>query len=137
MFSTVNSVCTIDSVSNNSLILEVMPNNLQDGSPQFYLLDGDKPIKYIDFSKFNEKMKASLSKNGTFYITFCGISNRDTSVPEYLYLVFKGKEVKYCGKEECNRYFLEFTFNKSGQTIEKELYNLFTDNVGVFTQAYL
>lgn len=137
MFSSINSVCTIDSIRGNTLIVEVMPNNLNGGDLQFYLLNGPKPIKYVNFNEFNSLLQKSLDDDKTFYITFCGISNRDYRVPEYLYLAFNGHDVCYNSTDRRCKVFLEFTFKKSGPTLEKEIQNLFTDNVGVFIQSYL
>lgn len=137
MVSTLNSVCTVDEVRDNYLLLEVMPNNFRKGQLQFYNIGKDrKDIKYINFRDFNDSLKRNLRCNRVFYITFCGISNRDCSVPEYLYLTFNGNEVEYESGKNNNNVFLKFNFQKSGPTIEEELNNLFTDNVGVFIQSY-
>lgn len=137
MLSTLNSVCTVDEVRDNYLLLEVMPNNFRKGQLQFYNIGKDrKDISYINFRKFNDSLKCNLKCNRVFYITFCGISNRDCSVPEYLYLTFNGNEVEYEGERHNNNIFLKFNFQKTGSTIEEELNNLFTDNIGVFIQSY-
>ena len=138
MNSTINSVCTVDSVKGNRLILEVIPNNLRNRDLQFYYLGKDnKEIRYVNFQRFTEQLEENLSKNRTFYITFCGISCKDRSIPEYLYLSFNGNNVEYGGGERNGKsVFLHFNFNKSGRTLEQELCSLFTDNVGVFVQSY-
>jgi len=139
MNATINSVCSVDSVKGNRLILEVIPNNLRNGELQFYYLGKDnKDIRYVNYKEFNKQLEENLHKNKTFYIQFCGISRQSKSVPEYLYLAFNGCEVEYCGSEKnCDGVFLHFNFKKNGKTLEKELNNLFTNNVGVFIQSYL
>jgi len=135
--TTINSVCTIDSVNGNNLVVEAIPNNLQNGSLQFYTLNSDRNLDYVSFNNFDQMLRESISRNKTFYITFCGISNRDNSVPEYLYFVFKGGDVRYSGNQGRGSVFLEFNLKKNGQSIENEICQLFTNNVGVFIQAYL
>jgi len=82
-------------------------------------------------------MKELLKKNNTFYIKFCGINNMDTTVPDYLYLVFSGNEVQYRGLiNDKNDIFLEFKFKKGGLTLENELQQIFTNNVGVFVEIF-
>ncbi len=137
MASTLNSVATIESVMGNTLTVEVITNNLRNGELQFYYLNKDNNnINYVKFDEFNNKLKDSLKKNNTFVITFCGISNKDNSIPEYLYLAFSGSEVSYRPFMNNNTIFLEFKFKKSGRTLEQELISLFTNNVGVFIQAF-
>lgn len=137
MLSTLNSVCTVDDITDNYLILEVMPNNFRNGELQFYNIGKDrKDIKYINFRDFNDSLKRNLRCNRVFYITFCGISNKDCTVPEYLYLTFNGDEVDYDSKVDDNNIFLKFKFKKNGYTIEEELNNLFVQNIGVFIQSY-
>ena len=134
---TINSVCTINGVAGNNLVLEVMPNTISDNSLQFYYLDqsGNIITNYFDF---NDKMKDLIKRNKLFYITFCGISNKDYSVPEYYYLTFHGSDIiSYSGKQNKNQVILNFSFKKIGTTIEQELKNLFTENIGVFLQIYL
>ena len=139
MNATINSVCSVDSVKGNRLILEVIPNTLRNSGLQFYYLGKDnKDIRFVDYKEFNNQLEENLNKNKTFYIQFCGISRQNKSVPEYLYLTFNGCDVEYNGSEEnCNGVFLHFNFKKNGKTLEKELNNLFTNNVGVFIQSYL
>jgi hypothetical protein len=135
--TTINSVCTINGVAGNNLVLEVMPNTISDNSLQFYYLDqsGNTITNYFDF---NDKMKDLTKRNKLFYITFCGISNKDHSVPEYYYLTFHGSDIiSYSGKQNKNQVILNFSFKKIGTTIEQELKNLFTENIGVFLQIYL
>lgn len=137
MPATLNSVATIEGLTSNHLIVEVMPNILRNQGLQFYYLNKDnKDIQYINFSEFNSKLTDILKKNGTFYITFCGINRNDISIPDYLYLTFSGKEVKYEAHNN-KGVFLEFVFNKGGDTLENEIKRLFTNNIGVFIQAYL
>lgn len=134
---TINSVCTINGIVGNNLVLEVMPNTISDNSLQFYYLDqsGNTITNYFDF---NDKMKDLIKRNKLFYITFCGISNKDYSVPEYYYLTFHGSDIiSYSGKQNKNQVILNFSFKKIGTTIEQELKNLFTENIGVFLQIYL
>jgi hypothetical protein len=114
-----------------------MPNNFNNGGPQFYVLNRGNNIDYINFSEFDRLLKNSLNKNSTFYINFCGISNSNYNVPEYLYLAFNGKKVNYKSTTSNGSYYLEFVFQKSGNTLERDLVDLFTDNVGVFIQGYL
>jgi hypothetical protein len=53
-------------------------------------------------------------------------------------MTFHGAEViSYAGKQNCNQVILNFNFRKIGLSIEQELKNLFTDNIGVFIQVYL
>lgn len=138
MNATLNSVCTIDDVKSNRLILEVMPNNLQNNRLQFYYIGKDnKDLRYTDFNDFDRTIDKNISCNKVFYITFCGISNQDNTVPEYLYYTFNGNEVSYSAEKKGNRVFLFLNFQKKGKTLEEEICNLFTDNVGVFIQSYL
>jgi len=135
----INSVCTIEDLNNSNLIVEVMPNTFNNKGLQFYYLNGLKNnLQYTNFGEFNQKLKESLRNNKTFYITFCGINNKDRNIPDYLYLVFSGCDVEYQGYENnCNKVFLEFKFNIKGKSLEKQINELFTNNVGVFIQAYL
>jgi len=139
MPATINSVCTINGVIGNTLTLEVMPNNIGDGSLQFYYLNKDNNVlNYTSFNDFTNKFKESVKKNNTVVITFCGISNKDLSVPEYLYLAFSGNDIQFKGfLNNNNNIIIELKLKKSGQTIENNLSSLFTDNIGVFLQAYL
>lgn len=135
--TTINSVCTINSIVKNNLVLEVMPNTISDNSLQFYYLDqsGNTITNYFDF---NDKIQELIKRNKLLYITFCGISNKNNSVPEYLYLTFHGSDIiSYSGKQNKNQVILNFSFKKIGITIEQELKNLFTENIGVFIQGYL
>lgn len=135
--TTINSVCTINSISKNNLVLEVMPNTISDNSLQFYYLDqsGNTITNYFDF---NDRIQELIKRNKLLYITFCGISNKNNSVPEYLYLTFHGSDIiSYSGKQNKNQVILNFSFRKIGITIEQELKNLFTENIGVFIQGYL
>lgn len=135
--TTINSVCTINSISKNNLVLEVMPNTISDNSLQFYYLDqsGNTITNYFDF---NDRIQELIKRNKLLYITFCGISNKNNSVPEYLYLTFHGSDIiSYSGKQNKNQVILNFSFRKIGITIEQELKNLFTENIGVFLQIYL
>ncbi len=135
--TTLNTVATINGIRSNNLIVEVMPNTVSDNSLQFYYLDqsGNTITNYFDF---NERIRDAIKRNRLIYITFCGISNRDRSVPEYLYMTFHGEDViSYAGKQNCNQVILNFNFRKIGLSIENELKNLFTDNIGVFIQVYL
>ncbi len=135
--ATINTVSTINGIRGNNMIVEVMPNTVSDNSLQFYYLDqsGNTITNYYDF---NERFRDVIKRNRLIYITFCGISNKDRSVPEYLYLTFHGADViSYSGKQNQNQVILNFNFRKIGISIEKELKNLFTDNIGVFIQAYL
>lgn len=138
MNATLNSVCTLDEIKNNNLVLEVMPNGLQNDKLQFYYIGKDnKDLRYTDFSNFNSVIDKNIKCNKVFYITFCGISNMDKSIPEYLYYTFIGKEVDYRAEKRGDRVFLFLNFQKKGTTLEKEINNLMTDNVGVFLQSYL
>ena len=135
--TTINSVCTINSIAKNNLVLEVMPNTISDNSLQFYYLDqsGNTITNYFDF---NDRIQELIKRNKLLYITFCGISNKDHLVPEYLYLTFHGSDIiSYSGKQNKNQVILNFSFKKIGITIEQELKNLFTENIGVFIQGYL
>jgi len=135
--TTINSVCTINSIVKNNLVLEVMPNTISDNSLQFYYLDqsGNTITNYFDF---NDRIQELIKRNKLLYITFCGISNKNNSVPEYLYLTFHGSDIiSYSGKQNKNQVILNFSFRKIGITIEQELKNLFTENIGVFIQGYL
>ena len=135
--TTINSVCTINSIAKNNLVLEVMPNTISDNSLQFYYLDqsGNTITNYFDF---NDRIQELIKRNKLLYITFCGISNKNNSVPEYLYLTFHGSDIiSYSGKQNKNQVILNFSFKKIGITIEQELKNLFTENIGVFIQGYL
>lgn len=135
--TTINSVCTINSIAKNNLVLEVMPNTISDNSLQFYYLDqsGNTITNYFDF---NDRIQELIKRNKLLYITFCGISNKNNSVPEYLYLTFHGSDIiSYSGKQNKNQVILNFSFRKIGITIEQELKNLFTENIGVFIQGYL
>jgi hypothetical protein len=137
MTTTLNTVATINGIRGNNLIVEVMPNTVSDNSLQFYYLDqsGNTITNYFDF---NESIRDAIKRNRLIYITFCGISNKDKSVPEYLYMTFHGADViSYAGKQNRNQVILNFNFRKIGLSIENELKNLFTDNIGVFIQAYL
>lgn len=137
MTATINSVATIDNLMGNTLTVEVIPNNLQNGGLQFYSINNANGLNYVNYEDFNNKLKDSIKKNNPFYITFCGISNKDITIPEYLYLVFNGNEVQYKPYVKNNMVFLEFKLKKNGRTIEQEIDGLFTKNVGVFVQAYL
>ena len=135
--TTINSVCTINTIVKNNLVLEVMPNTISDNSLQFYYLDqsGNTITNYFDF---NDRIQELIKRNKLLYITFCGISNKNNSVPEYLYLTFHGSDImSYSGKQNKNQVILNFSFKKIGITIEQELKNLFTENIGVFIQGYL
>ena len=135
--TTINSVCTINTIVKNNLVLEVMPNTISDNSLQFYYLDqsGNTITNYFDF---NDRIQELIKRNKLLYITFCGISNKDHLVPEYLYLTFHGSDIiSYLGKQNKNQVILNFSFKKIGITIEQELKNLFTENIGVFIQGYL
>jgi hypothetical protein len=135
--TTINSICTINSIAKNNLVLEVMPNTISDNSLQFYYLDqsGNTITNYFDF---NDRIQELIKRNKLLYITFCGISNKDHLVPEYLYLTFHGSDIiSYLGKQNKNQVILNFSFKKIGITIEQELKNLFTENIGVFIQGYL
>ena len=138
MLSTLNSVCTLDSISRNRIVLEVMPNPLRRNELQFYYIGAiNKDIHYIPFHEFDEQLRANLAQNQVFYITFCGISRENGNVPEYYYLTFLGQEVIYKGMEKNNKTcILEIEFNKRGNSIEKELRGLMKDNIGVFLQSY-
>jgi hypothetical protein len=135
--TTINTVSTINGIRGNNIVIEVMPNTVSDNSLQFYYLDqsGNTITNYYDF---NERLRDAIKRNRLIYITFCGISNKDLSVPEYFYLTFHGADViSYSGKQNQNQVILNFNFRKIGRSIEQELKNLFTDNIGVFIQAYL
>ena len=134
--TTINSICTINSIAKNNLVLEVMPNTISDNSLQFYYLDqsGNTITNYFDF---NDRIQELIKRNKLLYITFCGISNKDHLVPEYLYLTFHGSDIiSYSGKQNKNQVILNFLFRKIGITIEQELKCLFTENIGVFIQGY-
>lgn len=138
MPATINSVSTIEALNNNNLLVEVMPNTLRNQGLQFYYLNKDNNnINYTSADDFTKQMKEVVKKNGTIYVTFCGINNRDNSVPDYLYLVFSGKDIRFESHKKNNSVFLEFSFNKNGKTLQNEISDLFTNNVGVFIQAYL
>ena len=135
--TTINTVSTINGVRGNNIVIEVIHNNVSDNGLQFYYLDqsGNTITNYYDF---NERIRDAIKKNRLIYITFCGISNKDRSVPEYLYMTFHGVDViSYSGKQNHNQVILNFNFKKIGLSIEQELKNLFTDNIGVFIQVYL
>jgi len=138
MQSTLNSVCTLDSVCRNRLVLEVMPNPIRRNELQFYYIGAiNKDIHYIQFQEFDEQLRENLGKNQVLYITFCGISRENSNVPEYYYLTFFGEEVSYHGTEKKNGVcILEIELNKRGDSIEKELRRLMKDNIGVFLQSY-
>ena len=135
--TTINTVSTINGVRGNNIVIEVIHNNISDNGLQFYYLDqsGNTITNYFDF---NERIRDAIKRNRLIYITFCGISNKDRSVPEYLYMTFHGVDVvSYSGKQNHNQVILNFNFKKIGLSIEQELKNLFTDNIGVFIQVYL
>lgn len=138
MLSTLNSVCTLDSICRNRLILEVMPNPIRQNELQFYFIGAiNKDIHYVPFHDFDKQIKENLSQNQVLYITFCGISRENCNVPEYYYLTFFGEEVSYHGTEKKNGVcILEIELNKKGNSIEKELKSLMKDNIGVFIQSY-
>jgi len=137
MQSTLNSVCTLDSICRNRLILEVMPNRMRRNELQFYYVGAiNKDIHYIPFNEFNDQFRENLAQNQVLYITFCGISRDNGNVPEYYYLTFFGEEVMYKGTEKNGNCILEIELNKRGNTIEKELKSLMKDNIGVFLQSY-
>jgi len=137
MQSTLNSVCTLDSICRNRLILEVMPNRMRRNELQFYYVGAiNKDIHYISFHEFNDQFRENLAQNQVLYITFCGISRENGNVPEYYYLTFFGEEVMYKGTEKNGNCILEIELNKRGNTIEKELKSLMKDNIGVFLQSY-
>ena len=137
MQSTLNSVCTLDSICRNRLILEVMPNRMRRNELQFYYIGSiNKDIHYIPFREFDEQFRENLVQNQVLYITFCGISRENGNVPEYYYLTFFGEEVVYKGTEKNGNCILEIELNKRGNTIEKELRSLMKDNIGVFLQSY-
>jgi hypothetical protein len=137
MLSTLNSVCTLDSVCRNRLVLEVMPNPMRRNELQFYYIGAiNKDIHYIPFHEFDEQFRENLAQNQVLYITFCGISRENGNVPEYYYLTFFGDEVMYRGSEKNGSFILEIELNKRGNSIEKELRGLMKDNIGVFLQSY-
>ena len=137
MQSTLNSVCTLDSICRNRLILEVMHNRMRRNELQFYYVGAiNKDIHYIPFREFDEQFRENLVQNQVLYITFCGISRENGNVPEYYYLTFFGEEVVYKGTEKNGNCILEIELNKRGNTIEKELKSLMKDNIGVFLQSY-
>ena len=138
MQSTLNSVCTLDSICRNRLILEVMPNPIRKNELQFYYIGAiNKDIHYVPFDEFDKQLKDNLSNNQVLYITFCGINRENGNVPEYYYLTFFGDEVMYKGTEKKNGCcVLEIELNKRGNSIEKELNGLMKDNIGVFLQSY-
>ena len=138
MNATINSVCTLDDIKENRLIMEVMPNGLQNNRLQFYYIGKDnKDLHYTNFGDFNNQINKNIKCNRVFYITFCGISNKDSTIPEYLYYTFNGREVNYSAEKKGNRIFLFLNFQKKGNSLENEICNLFTDNVGIFLQSYL
>jgi hypothetical protein len=138
MLTTLNSVCTLDSVCRNRLVLEVMPNRMRQNELQFYNIGAiNKDIHYISFQEFDEQFRENLAQNQVIYITFCGISRDMGNVPEYYYLTFFGEEVSYHGTGKKNgSCILEIELNKRGNSIEKELRGLMKDNIGVFLQSY-
>jgi hypothetical protein len=138
MQSTLNSVCTLDSICRNRLILEVMPNPMRRNELQFYYIGAiNKDIHYVPFDEFDKQFKHNLSNNHVLYITFCGINRENGNVPEYYYLTFFGDEVMYKGTEKKNGCcVLEIELNKRGNSIQKELNGLMKDNIGVFLQSY-
>lgn len=137
MQSTLNSVCTLDSVCRNKLVLEVMPNPMRRNQLQFYYIGAiNKDIHYIPFYEFDDQFRENLEQNQVLYITFCGISRNNGNVPEYYYLTFFGEEVMYKGMEKNGNCILEINLNKRGNSIEKELKELMKDNIGVFLQSY-
>ena len=138
MLTTLNSVCTLDSVCRNRLVLEVMPNPMRRNELQFYYIGAiNKDIHYIQFHEFDAQFRENLGQNQVLYITFCGISRENGNVPEYYYLTFFGDEVSYRGSEKKNgSVILEIELNKRGNSIEKELRGLMKDNIGVFLQSY-
>lgn len=138
MLATINTVGSIDRISENTLLVEVMTNNYTNEGLQFYYLNNnDNNLNYTSFGDFNNKLKNSLRSNKTFYITFCGINSSDPSIPDYFYLVFSGRDIRYKGYvDEGGRVFLEFIFDR-GNILEDEISSLFTNNVGVFIQAFL
>ena len=138
MQSTLNSVCTLDSICKNRLVLEVMPNPMRRNELQFYYIGAiNKDIHYIQFQEFDDQFRDNLGQNQVLYITFCGISRENGNVPEYYYLTFFGEEVLYRGIEKKNgNVILEIELNKKGNSIEKELRGLMKENVGVFLQSY-
>ncbi len=138
MQSTLNSVCTLDSICRNRLVLEVMPNPMRRNELQFYYIAAiNKDIHYVPFHEFDEQLRENLGQNQVLYITFCGISRENGNVPEYYYLTFFGEEVSYHGTEKKNgSVILEIELNKRGDSIEKELRRLMKDNIGVFLQSY-
>lgn len=138
MQSTLNSVCTLDSICKNRLILEVMPNPMRRNELQFYYIGAiNKDIHYVPFHEFDKQFKDNLVQNQVLYITFCGINRENGNVPEYYYLTFFGDEVMYKGTEKKNGCcVLEIELNKRGNSIEKELKGLMKDNIGVFLQSY-
>ena len=139
MAVTINTIASIDSLDGNSLSVEVMPNTIRGDGLQFYYLNNDaNNITYTKFPEFSNKLKESLRSNKTFYITFCGINKKNKGIPDYLYLIFSGNDIQYKGyMDDTNSVFLEFNFRKTGKSLETEITNLFTENVGVFIQAYL
>lgn len=138
MQSTLNSVCTLDTICKNRLILEVMPNPIRKNELQFYYIGAfNKDIHYVPFEEFDKQFKDNLMQNQVLYITFCGINRENGNVPEYYYLTFFGEEVMYKGTEKKNGCcVLEIELNKRGNSIEKELKGLMKDNIGVFLQSY-
>jgi hypothetical protein len=138
MQSTLNSVCTLESICRNRLILEVMPNPMRRNELQFYYIGSiNKDIHYVPFHEFDKQFKDNLMQNQVLYITFCGINRENGNVPEYYYLTFFGEEVSYRGSEKKNgSCILEIELNKRGNSIEKELKGLMKDNIGVFLQSY-
>ena len=117
--TTINTVSTINGVRGNNIVIEVIHNNISDNGLQFYYLDqsGNTITNYFDF---NERIRDAIKRNRLIYITFCGISNKDRSVPEYLYMTFHGVDVvSYSGKQNHNQVILNFNFKKIGLSIEQ------------------
>ena len=57
MNATINSVCTLNDVKGNRLILEVMPNGLRNNEMQFYYIGKDrKDIRYVDYRNFENQL---------------------------------------------------------------------------------
>jgi len=137
MNATINSVCTLNDIKGNRLILEVMPNGLKNNQLQFYYIGkNNKDIKFVDYHNFENQVEKNLQCNRVLYITFCGISNQDCDIPEYLYYTFNGNEVTFSSENKNNSVLLFLNLNKKGKSLEQEINNLFTDNVGVFIQSY-
>ena len=120
--TTLNTVSTINGIRGNNLIVEVMPNMVSDNSLQFYYLDqnGNTITNYYDF---NERIRDAIKRNRLIYITFCGISNKDRSVPEYLYMTFNGADIiSYSGKQNNNQIILNFNFKKIELNISHKIF---------------